>query len=107
MAPSVSLQDQVDELSRLVGLLARQLAWPYSAGEVGPAAKLAALSIAEARGFLDGVHVPPPGQARKFALVLFEGRRARAASYAAQLRQPHAGSDAMRDGRPLTAEAVA
>src|SRR5260221_721015 len=98
MAPSVNLSDDGAELSRGVGQLFRLAKVASAPSYLAGAAAAAGLSVGQAMQFMDGSLLLPPRQSVAFANACLEQQRASRVSYAAQLRQPHGGSDIMGGG---------
>jgi hypothetical protein len=93
MAPSVNLADDVAELSRAVGQLARIALTGRSLSQMEKSAAAAGLSAEQARMFWRGETLLPPRQSVALANAVLEQARAGQVNYWAQLRKPHAGSD--------------
>jgi hypothetical protein len=96
MAPQVSLADDVAELSRAVGQLARLALAGRPPGQVEKAAAAAGLAAGQARAFLRGEDLLPPRQSVVFVNAVLEQARQQQVSYMTTLRAGHAGGDAMR-----------
>jgi ABC-type transporter Mla subunit MlaD len=93
--------DDIEQLSRAVAQLAR-LVMPRQPRDFGKAAKAAGMTAGQVREFLDGMWAPPARQSVTLVNVLLEQSRAGSASYLAQIRTGHAGSDSAFGGHVST-----
>jgi hypothetical protein len=96
MAPSVNLSDDVAAMSQCIGQLFRLAVAGRSPSQLEKAAAAAGLPAAQAGAFVRGEILLPPRQTITFASAVLEQARQQHAAYQAQIRQPHAGTDAMR-----------
>src|SRR5258706_4435281 len=96
MAPTVSVADDVAQLSQVVSQLARSAWAGRSLSQLEQAAAAAGTSAEQARAFLRGEITLPPRQGIAFCHAILEQTRMQQVSYMATLRQGHAGADWQR-----------